>query len=200
MAKRKKIEVQNITINWQQHAQRDYICLTDMARSLPRPDMVISNWLRSRNTLRFLAAWERLYNPSFKSIEFDGLMEHAGENAFTLSPTEWVKRTDAKGIFVKMGRYGGTFGDKLIAFEFGSFISAEFKLLLISEFDRLKSEEAANNQIEWSVQRFLTKRNYKLQTEAVKQNLLPQSTFKQFNWEFIIEISSCSLKDCLIKF
>lgn len=177
MAKKKQLQVQQIIVNWQTIDHDDFISLTDMAKSLPRPDQVIGNWLRNRNTLRFLAAWERMRNPDFKIEAFDELMEHAGENAFTLSPSEWVKRTGAIGVFTKMGRGGGTYGEKLIAFEFGSFISAEFKLYLITEFDRLKEEESERKQLGWKAERFLAKRNYALQTEAIKRNLLPQSEY-----------------------
>ncbi|WNJ21562.1 KilA-N domain-containing protein [Pontibacter sp. G13] len=173
MAKRNEISVQGISINFKQVDGSDYISLTDMVKALPRPDQVIGNWMRGRNTLRFLAAWERLNNPNFNPLEFEGIMEHAGENAFTISPSEWITKTAAIGITTKRGRNGGTYAEKLIAFEFGSHISAEFKLLLISEFDRLKTEEIQRIKGQWDHRRFLSKVNYRLHTGVIRDVLIP---------------------------
>jgi KilA-N domain len=132
----------------------------------------ISNWMRNRNTLEFLGIWEILYNPNFKPLEFEGFKKEAGLNAFTLSPHKWVSTTNAIGIVVKSGRYGGTFAHKDIAFKFASWISVEFELYIIKEFQRLKLEEHKN--IGWTVQRELAKMNYRIHTDAVKQNLIPK--------------------------
>ncbi|MCB0852489.1 MAG: KilA-N domain-containing protein, partial [Bacteroidetes bacterium] len=151
--------------------------LTDIAKKAnERTDFVIQNWMRLRNTLEYLGVWEQMYNPDFNPIEFDGIRNQAGLNAFSISPSQWIKRTNAIGIQSKLGRYGGTYAHSDIAFEFASWVSPVFKLYVIKEFQRLKEEEASREKLEWNANRFLTKRNYVLQTEAIKSILLPQST------------------------
>jgi KilA-N domain len=151
----------------------DYICITDIARykNAERTDDLIRNWLRNRNTIEFLGIWEQLNNPRFKPVEFDGFKKQAGLNSFTLTPKQWIEKTNAIGIVSKSGRYGGTYAQKDIAFEFASWISVEFKLYLIKEFQRLKDEE--RKQLGWDIRRNLTKINYRIHTDAIKENLLP---------------------------
>jgi len=151
----------------------DYISLTDMARykETGRTDYVIQNWLRNRNTIEFLGLWEQLNNPDFKPIEFDGFRSQAGLNSFSLTPKQWIERTNAIGLVSKPGRYGGTYAHKDIAFEFASWISVEFKLYLIKEFERLKDEE--RKQLGWDIRRNLAKINYRIHTDAIKENLIP---------------------------
>ncbi|MBE2206070.1 MAG: KilA-N domain-containing protein, partial [Saprospiraceae bacterium] len=144
MAKSSTIQVLQTQIAVSSQGKEDYICITDMAKAKTdesRAADVIKNWIRTRTTLEFLGAWEKIYNPSFKVVEFDHFKSQAGLPSFVLSPSQWVEKTDAIGIFSKSGRYGGTYAHKDIAFEFGSAISAEFKLYLIKEFQRLKEEE-----------------------------------------------------------
>ena len=151
----------------------DFISLTDMARykDPERSDYIIQNWLRNRNTIEFLGIWEQLNNPSFNSIEFDGIRIQAGLNSFSLTAKRWVEVTHAIGIVAKTGRYGGTYAHKDIAFEFASWISVEFKLYLIKEFQRLKEDE--HKQLGWDIRRNLVKINYRIQTNAIKENLIP---------------------------
>lgn len=153
--------------------ESDYISLTDMARykDADRSDYIIQNWLRNRNTIEFLGIWEQLNNPGFNSIEFDGIRMQAGLNSFSLTAKRWVEMTHAIGLIAKTGRYGGTFAHKDIAFEFASWISVEFKLYLIKEFQRLKEEE--HKQLGWDIRRNLAKINYRIHTDAIKNNLIP---------------------------
>jgi len=154
--------------------QDDYISLTDIARyRSDEPTAVISNWMRSKDTIEFLGLWEQLNNENFKPIEFEGFRNEAGANAFTLSPKKWIEATNAIGIISKSGRYGGTYAHKDIAFEFASWVSPEFKLYIIKDYQRLKSDEAHRLALDWNVKRLLSKANYKLHTEAIKQNLIP---------------------------
>lgn len=150
----------------------DYICITDIAK-LKSDDStaVIGNWMRNRNTIEYLGMWESLFNPDFKPLEFEGFKKEAGLNAFTLSPQKWINATAAIGILSKSGRYGGTYAQKDIAFKFASWISVEFELYLIKEFQRLKEEE--QKQLGWTAKRELTKLNYHIHTDAVKHNLIP---------------------------
>lgn len=151
----------------------DFISLTDIAKfRSDDPGAVIANWMRNRNTIEYLGLWEILYNPHFKPLEFEGFRTEAGLNAFTLSPQKWIDATNAKGIISKSGRYGGTFAHKDIAFKFAAWISIEFELYFIKEFQRLKEEE--QKQIGWSAKRELTKINYRIHTDAIKQNLIPE--------------------------
>jgi len=152
----------------------DYISLTDIAKYKSEdPNDVIKNWLRSKDTIEFLGLWEQLNNPDFKPVEFDGFKNAAGANAFTLSPTKWIKSTNAIGIVSKSGRYGGTFAHKDIAFEFASWISAEFKLYIIKDYQRLKADENSRLSLGWNLNRTLAKINYRIHTDAIKDVLIP---------------------------
>lgn len=153
----------------------EYICITDIARykNKERTDDLIRNWLRNRNTIEFLGIWEQLNNPDFKPVEFDGFKKQAGLNSFTLTPKQWIEKTGAIGIVSKAGRYGGTYAQKDIAFEFASWISVEFKLYLIKEFQRLKELEL--QQMGWNIKRNLAKINYSIHTDAIKENLVPDT-------------------------
>lgn len=154
--------------------QDDYISLTDIARyRSDEPKDVIKNWLRSKATIEFLGLWEELNNPNFKGVEFDSFRNEAGANTFTLSPQKWIDATNAIGIISRSGRYGGTYAHKDITFEFASWVSPEFKLYIIKDYQRLKSDEAHRLALDWNVKRLLSKANYKLHTEAIKQNLIP---------------------------
>ena len=168
-----KINVQQTAITLLKVNEQDYISLTDIARhKSDDPTAVIGNWMRNRNTIEYLGIWETLYNPGFKPIEFEGFRKEAGLNAFTLSPQKWINTTGAVGIVSRSGRYGGTFAHKDIAFKFASWISVEFELYLVKEFQRLKEQEQA--QIGWNAKRELSKINYRIHTDAIKQNLIPQ--------------------------
>jgi hypothetical protein len=158
--------------------EEDYICLTDIARYKTEDgtDDLVRNWLRNRNTLEFLGIWEHLNNPSFDPVEFDGIKTHAGLNSFTLTPKQWIQKTGAIGISSKAGRYGGTYAHKDIAFEFASWVSVEFKLYLIKEFQRLKEEE--HRTLGWDIRRNLAKINYRIHTDAVQTHLIPPELSK----------------------
>jgi hypothetical protein len=177
--KNKKIEVQGTEITIFSHAKDEYISVTDIARfkDPKRTDYIIQNWMRNRNTIDFLGIWERLNNPDFNPIEFDGFRNQAGLNSFILTPKQWIEKTNAIGIISKAGRYGGTYAHKDIAFEFATWISVEFKLYLIKEFQRLKDEE--HKQLGWDIRRNLTKINYRIHTDAIKENLIPTTLNKQ---------------------
>lgn len=152
----------------------DYISLTDIARyKSDEPKMVIQNWMRNRNTIEFLGVWEGLHNPDFKGIEFDAFRKEAGLNSFTMTPTKWISATNAKGVKVKRGHGGGTYAHVDIAFEFASWISPEFKLYIIKDYQRLKSDENSRLSLEWNEKRLFTKINYRIHTDAVKENLAP---------------------------
>ncbi len=167
-----KITVQNTNITIIVVNGEDYISLTDLARhKSDEPNAVIANWLRNRNTIEYLGIWEQLYNPNFKPTEFEGFRRQAGLNAFTLSPKKWTEATNAIGIIAKSGRYGGTFAHKDIALKFASWISVEFELYIVKEFQRLKTEE--QRLLGWSAKRELSKINYRIHTDAIKQNLVP---------------------------
>lgn len=169
-----KIIVQNTPITVLSLEEQDYISLTDMATAKEgdnRSADIIKNWLRNRYTIEFLGTWEVIHNPDFKVVEFDHFRMSAGLPSFVLSASEWIERTNAIGIIVKKGRYGGTYAHKDIAFEFGSAISVPFKLYLIEEFQRLKTEE--QRLLGWSAKRELSKINYRIHTDAIKQNLIP---------------------------
>lgn len=173
--KQNKITVQNIDIILVKINNEDFISLTDIARSKnnDEPKDVVKNWLRNKNTIEFLGLWETINNESFKGVEFDYFKNQAGLNSFTLSPTKWTESTNAIGLKTKAGRNGGTFAHIDIAFEFASWISAEFKLFLIKEFQRLKNNEIQKEQIAWNLSRNLSKINYKIHTDAIKNNLIP---------------------------
>lgn len=169
-----KIQVENNEITILSINDRDYISLTDMANSKvseSRAADIIKNWLRTRYTLEFLGTWEQINNPNFKVVEFDHFKTQAGLPSFVLSVSEWIDKTNAIGLIVKKGKYGGTFAHKDIAFEFGSAISVPFKLYLINEFQRLK--EVEQKQLGWSAKRELAKINYHIHTDAIKQNIIP---------------------------
>ena len=182
MAKNRIITVQNISVTVSTEDMDDYICITDMAAAKSdnsRAADVIKNWIRSRSTLEFLGTWEQIYNTNFKVVEFDHFKQEAGLHTFTLSVTDWVENTNAVGIYVKRGRYGGTYAHKDIAFEFASAISPVFKLYLIKEFQRLKEEENDLQKLEWDAKRFLSKNNYLIQTDAVKNYLIPVCNYRE---------------------
>lgn len=176
MAKNKKIEVIGKEISLYSNQSEEYISLTDIARyrDTERTNYIIQNWMRTRSAIEFCGLWEKLNNPNFKSIEFDAFKNESGSNSFALTPQKWIESTNAVGIISKSGRYGGTFAHRDIAFEFASWISAEFKFYLIHEFQRLKEQESDRQQLEWNFQRTLAKVNYKIHTDAIKENLIPQ--------------------------
>jgi hypothetical protein len=169
----RKIEVLDTQVSISRIAEEDFISLTDIARhrDTDRSDDLIRNWVRNRNTLEFLGIWEKIHNPDFNSVEFDGFRMQAGLNSFTLTPKQWITRTNAKGIISNAGRYGGTFAHRDIAFEFAAWVSVEFKLYLIKEFQRL--QEIEQKQLGWDVKRNLTKINYQIHTDAIQANLIP---------------------------
>lgn len=173
MAKQNEIKVKTAIIKTMRKNGMDFICITDIARQKNPidPNGVIANWMRNRNTIEFLGIWETLYNPIFNPLEFEGFRATAGLNAFTLSPTRWIEATRAIGIVSQPGRYGGTYACSDIAFEFASWISVEFRLYLVKEFQRLKADE--QKQIGWSAKRELSKINYRIHTDAIKQHLIP---------------------------
>jgi len=172
--KNKKIEVKGQEITVFYAKEQDFISLTDIAKhKSDDPSAVIANWMRNRNTIEFLGIWESLYNPDFKLLEFEGFRKQAGLNAFTLSAKKWTETTNARGFIVKSGRYGGTYAHKDIAFKFASWISVEFELYMVKEFQRLK--EAETKELDWDVKRQLTKINYRIHTDAVKENLIPKN-------------------------
>ena len=171
--KNRIIHVKGAEVTIATRFDQDYISLTDMLRRFG-DESILYNWLRNRNTIEFLGIWEQLYNPAFKPIEFDRFKSQAGLNSFALSPKKWIEATNAIGLYAKAGRGGGTYAHKDIAFEFGSWLSPEFKLYLIKEFQRLKDEESRANSLEWSFQRTLAKVNYKIHTDAIKERLIPQ--------------------------
>ncbi|WP_409522704.1 KilA-N domain-containing protein [Nitrincola sp. MINF-07-Sa-05] len=170
-----KLQVMDHTISTTTKEGIEYINITDIAKykNSSRSDDLIRNWLRNRNTIEFLGIWEQLNNPDFKPVEFDGFKKQAGLNSFTLTPKQWIEQTDAIGLISKAGRYGGTYAQKDIAFEFASWISVEFKLYLIKEFQRLKEQEF--QQLGWDIRRNLAKVNYAIHTDAVKENLIPDT-------------------------
>ena len=153
----------------------DYISLTDIAKSRnpEHPDDLIRNWLRNRNTLELLGIWEQLHNYNFNPVEFDGIKKQAGLNSFTLTPKQWIEKTAAVGIVSKAGRYGGTYAHTDVAFEFASWVSVEFKLYLIKEFQRLKEDENRRLSLAWNLNRTLAKINYRLHTDAIQTHLIP---------------------------
>jgi KilA-N domain len=181
MAKNKIVIVQNIPITVITNKGNDFICLTDLAKAKEgeaRAADIIKNWIRTRTTLEFIGTWEQMYNPDFKVVEFDHFKMQAGLPSFVLSPGQWIEKTNAKGIYVSAGRYGGTYAHKDIAFEFCSAISAVFKLFLIKEFQRLKEDETDRLKLDWNLQRTLAKVNYTIHTDAIKANLIPQTLNK----------------------
>lgn len=182
MTRNKIIEVLSTEVKIKTVDQDDFICITDIAKSRnpEHPDDLIRNWLRNRNTLELLGIWEQLHNPDFNPVEFDGIKNQAGLNSFTLTPKKWITTTGAIGLDSRAGRYGGTYAHQDIAFEFASWVSVEFKIYLIKEFQRLKKDE--QKQLGWDVRRQLTKINYGIHTNAIKENLIPPKlTGQQIN-------------------
>ena len=180
------ISVQDVPITIASFDLDDYICITDMAKAKDdesRAADIIKNWIRNRSTLEFLGTWEMMYNPDFKVVEFDHFKAQAGLHTFVLSAKQWIEKTNAVGIYVQAGKFGGTYAHKDIAFEFGSAISPVFKLYLIKEYQRLKGDENDRKKLEWSAKRFLSKTNYLIHTDAVKKYVLPQRNYtKQTEW------------------
>ena len=176
------IIVKNTKISIDAKEQEEYISLTDIARykDAKRSDYILQNWMRSKATIDFLGLWERINNENFNSIEFDGIRNEAGTNSFVLTPKKWITNTHAIGIKSKAGRYGGTYAHKDIAFEFASWISAEFKLFLIKEFQRLKEDEIEKQKLGWDIKRTIVKMNYHIHTDAIKQHLIPHNISKNY--------------------
>jgi hypothetical protein len=176
--KRNAIEVQGTSINILSQPGGDYISLTDMVRNFDGAGALIEQWLKSKDTVLFLGVWERINNPGFNSLEFEGIRNEAGRNSFFLSAKKWIELTGARGLIASAGRYGGTYAHKDIAFEFGSWLSPEFKLYLIKEFQRLTDSENDRLRLEWNLQRTLAKVNYRIHTDAIKETLLPAAVTK----------------------
>ena len=166
-----KLNVNGTEVQVYQIDENDYISLTDMVRNIENGTALIEKWLRNKNTIEFLGIWEEMYNDDFDRAEYDAIMRDAGLNRFVMSVKQWVTRTNSRGLIAKAGRYGGTYAYKDIAFEFATWVSPQFKLYLIKEFDRLKKEEQA--QIGWNAKRELAKINYRIHTDAIKENLIP---------------------------
>ena len=192
MSKVKKdtIEAKGFAIQiYTEDFKNDYISLTDIARykNVHEPKDVVKNWLRVRDTIEFLGLWETIHNPNFKGVEFDSFRNEAGTNAFTLSPQRWIENTNAIGIVSKSGRGGGTFAHPDIAMEFASWISAEFKLYLIQDYKRLKSDENSKLSLDWNLNREISKINYKIHTDAIKEYLLKDLTNEQLSYKYASE-------------
>lgn len=184
------INANGIEIRVSSTDESDYISLTDIAkkRNPEFPADVIKNWMRSRNTIEFLGLWEKLNNPNFKLVEFDQFKQEAGTNSFVLPPQKWIDRTNAIGIISKSGRYGGTYAHTDIAFEFASWISPEFKLYIIKDYQRLKTDESHIKQIDWNIKREIAKSNYKIHTDAIKEKLiLPTLSNAQISYTYASE-------------
>lgn len=197
MAKKKTtITVEGTDVTLIIQHEQDYISLTDIAKRVnERTDIVISNWLRNRNTVEFLGVWEQLHNPGFNPIEFDGIRQQTGLNTFILTTKRWIQDTNAIGLKAKAGRYGGTYAHKDIAFEFCSWISPIFKLYLLKEFQRLKEIEAEEQRetLEWNVKRTLAKVNYVIHTDAIKENLIPARLYNRPKKEGFIYASEADV-------
>lgn len=186
--KTQKIEVQGTEISVSLIQEEDYISLTDMLKAKDG-DFFISDWLRNRNTVEYLGIWERIHNPDFNYGEFATIKSQAGLNSYKISVKEWVAKTNAIGLFAKAGRYGGTYAHKDIAFEFGMWISPEFKIYLVKEFQRLKEDE--HKQLGWDIKRNLARINYRIHTDAVQANLIPpELTPRQINFVYAIAPAS----------
>jgi hypothetical protein len=201
-----KLNVNELEIVLYKQNEEEFISLTDMAkfRDSERTNYIIQNWMRTRSTIEFLGLWEQLKNPNFNSIEFDAFRNESGSNSFTLTPKRWIESTNSIGIISKSGRYGGTFAHKDIAFEFASWISPTFKLYLITEYQRLKEVETNQYNLEWNVKRILSKTNYYIHTDAIKNFILPDKNYeKEKEWLIYAEeadllnvvLFHCSAKD-----
>ncbi|CAN2325306.1 KilA-N domain-containing protein [Fusobacterium sp. oral taxon C10] len=187
--KKEIIEAKGVSIQvYTEDFKNDYISLTDIAKyKSDEPNDVIRNWLRSKDTIEFLGLWEIINNPNFKPVEFDGFKKEAGSNAFTLSPQRWIEKTNAIGIISKSGRYGGTFAHKDIAFKFASWLSAEFELYIIKDYQRLKDDENSKLSLNWNLNREISKINYKIHTDAIKTYLLGDLTKEQLSYKYASE-------------
>jgi hypothetical protein len=173
MATNTSMNVQGTEVHLTSKDDEDYISLTDMTKNFAGAEQLIKNWLQNKNTVDFLGVWERLNNPGFNLVEFQLIKNESGLNRFVMSAKIWAQRVGGIGLIAKTGRYGGTFAHKDIAFEFGSWLSPEFKLYLIKEFQRLKDQEIHSGQLEWNIRRSLTKANYRIHTDAIKTHLIP---------------------------
>ena len=189
-AKKEIIEAKGFAIQiYTEDFKNDYISLTDIARykNVHEPKDVVKNWLRVRDTIEFLGLWETIHNPNFKGVEFDSFRKEAGTNAFTLSPQRWIEKTNAIGIVSKSGRGGGTFAHPDIAMEFASWISPEFKLYIIQDYKRLKEDENSKLSLAWNLNREISKINYKIHTDAIKEYLLKDLTNEQLSYKYASE-------------
>lgn len=177
MGNKKKLIINDIEVSLNKFNDEDYLCISDMAKfkDSVRTDYIIQNWLRTKSTIEFIGLWEQLNNNEFNSIEYDGIRNESGSNSFSLTPKKWIESTKAIGIKSKSGRYGGTYAHKDIAFEFATWISPAFKLWLIKEFQRLKELENSEYNLEWNVKRILSKVNYRIHTDAIKEFIIPKS-------------------------
>jgi hypothetical protein len=180
MKKNTTINVKGTDIVLFSKGSEDYVSITDIARfkNAAEPKDIVKNWMRSRTTVEFLGLWEKIHNPNFKGVEFDSFMFEAGSNSFVLSPTKWIDTTNAIGIISKVGSGGGTYAHLDIALEFASWVSAEFKIYMLVEFKRLKADENVRLKLEWNLQRTLSKVNYRIHTDAIKENLIPVTLSK----------------------
>ena len=187
--KKDTIEAKGLSIQvYTEDFKNDYISLTDIAKyKSDEPFIVINNWLRNKDNIQFLGLWESMYNPNFNPIEFERFKNEAGSNAFALSPQKWIKKTNAIGIISKSGRYGGTFAHGDIAMEFASWISPEFKLYIIQDYKRLKADENSTLSLGWNLNREISKINYKIHTEAIKEYLLTDFTNEQLSYKYASE-------------
>ncbi len=188
MKRNTKLEIKGVDVSFIKIKQEDFICITDIAKykNPDAPRDIIKNWLRTKNTIDLLGLWEKLHNPDFKQVEFDLFKNEAGYNHFVLSPQKWIESTNAIGLQSKSGRYGGTYAHIDIALEFASWVSVEFKFYLIKEFQHLKSQQT--KELDWSVKRQLTKINYRIHTDAIKENLIPENlTAKQISFVYANE-------------
>lgn len=176
--KKSSISVRGTEITILSKQSIDYISLSDMVKNFEGGSALIEQWLRNKDTIEFLSVWEQINNPDFNSLEFEGIRNEAGTNRFFLSAKKWIASTNAKGLIASAGRYGGTFAHKDIAFEFGSWLSPEFKLYLLKEFQRLKDDENQRLSLEWNLHRTLSKINYRIHTDAVKENIIPPEITK----------------------
>jgi hypothetical protein len=198
--KKREIVVQDTSVSVMGIDGEDYICLTDMVKS-KEGEFFVKDWLRNRNTLEFLAVWEQMHNPDFDVSVFSGFAEQSGLNSFKISVKEWTESTKAKGIVAKSGRYGGTYAHRDIAFEFGTWISPAFKLYLIKEYQRLKEIESNQYNLEWDVKRMVSKANYQIHTDAIKQHIIPVSRKWRKDMEYAEEadILNVALFGCTAK-
>lgn len=181
MSKSKKstIDVQGTAVTVLSKEQDDYISLTDMVKNFDGGSALIEQWLKNKDTVLFLGVWEQINNPDFNSLEFGGIKNEAGRNSFFLSAKKWIETTNAKGLMASAGRYGGTYAHRDIAFEFGSWLSPEFKLYLIKEFQRLKEDENRRLSLDWNLNRTLAKVNYRIHTDAIKEKIIPSTITKK---------------------